>query len=63
MQLNRQIYHRPVQRTAQTDDHTPVMAYVPVQVFTGTYEPYQGFGVGTMFPDLNKPFMRGGCMG
>ena len=57
-----QTYRRPPQRTAQPEACTPVMAYVPVQVLDGVYEPYQGFCVGTIFPDLNKPFKRGGVM-
>lgn len=62
--MNMQTYRRPPQqRTApQPQACTPVMAYVPVQVLDSVYEPCQGFGVGTMFPDLNKPFKRGGVM-
>lgn len=61
--MNMQTNRRPMNRTTHPDDNTPVMAYVPVQVLTGVYEPYQGFCVGTIFPDLNKPFKRGGAMG
>ena len=57
-------YRRPPQQrmAQQPEGCTPVMAYVPVQVLDGVYEPYQGFCIGTMFPDLNKPFKRGGVV-
>ena len=32
------------------------MAYVPFQVADNVYSAEQGMSVGTMFPDLNKPF-------
>ena len=41
-------------------EKTPVaMAYVPFQQFGNMYEPEKGFEVGTMFPDLDKPFWGG----
>ena len=33
------------------------MAYVPMQQFDETYEPEQALDNGTLFPDLNKPFL------
>lgn len=37
---------------------TPVgMAYVPVQMFQKTLEPEVALSVGTIFPDLNKPWL------
>ncbi len=38
------------------------MAYVPIQRLHGLYELEEGLAYGTIFPELNKPFMgwRGG---
>lgn len=36
----------------------PAMAYVPWQNFTTVYEPDNALEVGTIFPELNKPFGR-----
>lgn len=36
------------------------MAYVPFQQFNTTYAPEKGLEVGTIFPDLDKPFLGGG---
>lgn len=33
------------------------MAYVPFQRWCPTYEPEVGFNRGTMFPELDKPFL------
>ena len=35
------------------------MAYVPFQFIGETYEPEKAFRCGTLFPELNKPFMEG----
>ncbi len=32
------------------------MAYVPYQISDNIYSAEQGINVGTMFPELNKPF-------
>lgn len=38
------------------------MAYVPWQHFQSIYEPDKALQVGTVFPELNKPFLgKGGC--
>lgn len=39
------------------------MAYVPWQTFHHTFEPCKGLQMGTIFPELCKPFCgrRGGC--
>ncbi|MDO4274468.1 MAG: spore coat associated protein CotJA [Eubacteriales bacterium] len=45
-------------------DHMPVaMAYVPCQEFTTTFDLCYALNVGTIFPQLCKPFCgrRGGC--
>ncbi|OCN01844.1 hypothetical protein A7X67_03365 [Clostridium sp. W14A] len=40
---------------------TPVaMAYVPFQHFDTTYPAERGLVYGTIFPELNKPFLGGG---
>ena len=44
------------------------MAYVPWQHFQSIYEPDKALQVGTVFPELNKPFLfiigvRGGRFG
>ena len=37
--------------------NTPVaMAYVPMQETPEMYSPAMGYGIGTLFPELNKPF-------
>ncbi len=33
------------------------MAYVPWQKFTNTYEPQKALMVGTIFPELDLPFL------
>jgi len=35
------------------------MAYVPFQQYNVTYAPEKGFEIGTIFPDLDKPFLGG----
>lgn len=42
-------------------DRMPItMAYVPWQHFSRTYELDQALQIGTIFPDLNKPFIGKG---
>lgn len=46
-----------------TPDGQPMalaMAYVPIQMLNTIYEPQEGFCQGTIFPELNKPWMVGG---
>ena len=39
-------------------DRFPIaMAYVPWQHFTQVYEPDKALAYGTIFPELNKPFL------
>ncbi len=42
------------------EDYVLAMAYVPWQYFTNVYEPDQALEVGTIFPELDKPFLAGG---
>ncbi|MCI8553426.1 MAG: spore coat associated protein CotJA [Clostridiales bacterium] len=37
------------------------MAYVPMQRLNSMYEPEDGFIIGTIFPELDKPWMPKGC--
>lgn len=46
-------------READTQQ-VPGMAYVPWQQFTKTYDPNRALRVGTIFPELDKPF-TGNC--
>lgn len=40
------------------------MAYVPWQYFENVYEPDRALQIGTIFPELNKPFLgRKGARG
>ncbi len=46
-----------------TPDGQPMvvgMAYVPMQVLNTVYEPEMGFRQGTIFPELDKPWLAGG---
>ncbi len=36
------------------------MAYVPWQNFTRAYEPQRAWNTGTIFPELDKPFLGAG---
>lgn len=40
-------------------DTVVAMAYIPFQNATKLYSPEHGIQTGTMFPELNKPFMPG----
>lgn len=43
-------------------EHMPVgMAYVPWQHWTEIYDIEKGFRAGTIFPELNKPYMGRRC--
>lgn len=42
------------------DNQVVAMAYVPWQRWDKTYEPCRALSIGTIFPELNKPF-EGGC--
>ncbi len=43
------------------DQYPLAMAYVPWQKFGSTYELEKGFHKGTIFPELDLPFMRARC--
>ena len=43
-------------------DNTPLaMAYVPFQQINQVYEPDKAMSAGTLFPELDLPFERGGA--
>lgn len=42
------------------DEYVLAMAYVPWQYFTNVYEPDKALRVGTIFPELDKPFLAEG---
>ncbi len=40
----------------------PAMVFIPVQYLECVYEPEYGFRRGTIFPELDKPWLvEGGC--
>ncbi len=41
-------------------EFVPAMAYVPWQYFTTVYEPDKALEIGTIFPELDKPFLGRG---
>lgn len=41
------------------DEYVVAMAYVPWQYFTTVYETDKALEVGTIFPELDKPFWAG----
>lgn len=42
---------------ASCKDQVVAMAYVPWQNFYKVYEPEKALMIGTIFPELNKPFL------
>jgi len=52
--MNADFYISPLPK-----DPVVAMAYVPFQNAKKIYSPEHGFQSGTMFPELNKPFMCG----
>ncbi len=42
------------------EEYVPGMAYVPWQYFTTVYDTDKALEVGTIFPELDKPFLAGG---
>jgi len=47
----------PAMRPAFPAKTAPAMAYVPFQSWQNVYTPEVGFGRGTLFADLDKPFI------
>ncbi len=40
----------------------PAMSYIPFQEWEEVYQVLDGYKTGTIFPCLDKPFLRGGGM-
>lgn len=54
----------PCSREMKPDENFALaMAYVPMQHFHNVYELDEAMQYGTIFPELNKPFLgwKGGC--
>ena len=49
----------PTEKVPHSDRMVLAMAYVPMQTFGKIYEADVALGMGTLFPELNKPFY--GC--
>lgn len=45
------------------NDFALAMAYVPWQYFDTVYEPDKALEIGTIFPELDKPFLAAGRCG
>ncbi len=43
-------------------DAVTAMAYVPFQTDTAQYTPEKALSEGTLYPNLNKPFLGGKCL-
>ena len=43
------------------DDTVTAMAYVPFQTDTSQFNPDEALEKGTLFKNLNKPFLEGRC--
>ena len=43
------------------DVQVVAMAYVPIQFLGEVYDTEKGLDRGTIFPELDKPFLAGGC--
>lgn len=47
--------------SALPEDAAVTMAYIPFQLDNKVYEPETALSRGTLFPILDKPFLRAGC--
>ena len=47
----------PCMECISHSDHVLAMAYVPWQQFSSVYEPDRALSAGTIFPELDKPFL------
>ena len=51
----------PVQaKQSGSECDLPVMVYLQMQQLCSVYQPEQALTQGTLFPELDKPFMMGG---
>lgn len=53
----------PMPGPVRPEEFPVAMAYVPWQRWHTVYELEKGLSIGTIFPELNRPFLgvRGGC--
>lgn len=57
-------YSQQMQQNSRTQNgnNMPIgMCYVPWQVWGNIYDPAKALSRGTMFADLDKPFLGGNC--
>lgn len=54
-----QMYPMQPDRSAFPEQTPIAMAYVPYQKLTAVYDENAAFEVGTIFPDLDKPWLGG----
>lgn len=52
---------RPYENFLSGAQYPVAMAYVPWQEFQETYELSEALCIGTIFPELNRPFERARC--
>jgi len=57
MDIIKELQNTDFRITPLPEDITVAMAYVPYQNAQKLYSPQHGLETGTMFPELNKPFM------
>ncbi|HEX2938565.1 MAG TPA: spore coat associated protein CotJA [Ruminiclostridium sp.] len=55
-----QMYPMQPDKTAFPAQTPIAMAYVPFQQLSAVYDENAGFKIGTIFPDLDKPWLDGG---
>ena len=62
---NYQRYQNGCRPFLQGEEYPVAMAYVPWQYWNAVYDLEKGLAYGTIFPELNKPFLgvRGGLRG
>lgn len=49
-----------IENNCENTDKVLAMCYVPWQQFSTTFDLARGFQTGTIFPELDKPFMAAG---
>ena len=60
-QTTQPMFRSPMMRPVNFDRFPIGMAYVPMQSWQQQYSLEQGFRRGTIFPELDLPFMMGRC--
>jgi hypothetical protein len=61
---NEDVFSKPYPSQQQNDmfptEISLAIAYIPMQRITTLYDDENAYEVGTLFPDLDKPFLDGG---